>query len=260
MPAPKASSSEAAGPEVRALRKEKLLPPAPVEPPVTSAPALAEAPALQPGLAAGGASSDSPAAIPEVPAAEPAQAQKRALMRQDEARAMPSPLPPPAAERAAAPASAPASAPVAAAKAAVVEAWQPARYQGRTLAIWARDHEGPATVTAAPSATGKIAAESMADAVENEGDVAWIDYGSAVDPRGVLRGRLAADRQLALLSLNLSPALPLSVVEASEQLGRADAACADRRRYPAQGIELRLDAEGQVAEIRYHRLPPPACR
>lgn len=158
------------------------------------------------------------------------------------------------------------------------EPWQPARYRGQTLgtmtvADWQQRYGQP-PVMSAPSADASMAPELSTAETRRR-----LDYGRSVDSRGVLFVRADEESQrIEMLSLRLAPALPLPEVEQAEGLPPAapdrarskpgagdEAGCrdevAERRLYPAQGIELRLDADGRVAEILYREARPATdCR
>ncbi len=159
------------------------------------------------------------------------------------------------------------------------EPWQPARYRGQTLgtmtvADWQQRYGQP-PVMSAPSADASMAPElSTAETRRRR-----LDYGRSVDSRGVLFVRADEESQrIEVLSLRLAPALSLPQVEQAEGLPPAapdrarskpvagdEAGCRDevagRRLYPAQGIELRLDADGRVTEILYREARPATdCR
>lgn len=143
------------------------------------------------------------------------------------------------------------------------EPWQPARYHGQalgtiTIADWQRRYGRP-PVMSAPSADAKMPAEASIAETRRQ---LRLDYGRSVDSRGVLFLQADEDGQrVETLSLRLEPHLPLPQVEQAEGLHAAvpvaggQAGCQDeerrRRLYPAEGIELRLDGDGQVAEILY---------
>lgn len=164
------------------------------------------------------------------------------------------------------------------------DAWQPARYRGLqlgavTVAEWQRQIGHP-VVTSAPSGDARLVADAMKREAEPQ-----FEYGPGVDPRGVLRAELDPQRQrVDTVILELQPALSLQDVEQAEGLSgspgqesesalpsdqtacrEARAATSDQGRvtsrvYPRRGIELRLDGDGQVTEIRYLAAPPKlAC-
>lgn len=164
------------------------------------------------------------------------------------------------------------------------DAWQPARYRGLqlgvvTVAEWQR-RIGPPVVTSAPSGDARLATGAMKREAKPQ-----LEYGPGIDPRGGLRAELdAAQQRVDAVILELQPALSLQDVERAEGLSgspgqesesalpsdqtacrEARAATPDRGRvashvYPQRGIELRLDADGQVIEIRYLAARPEvAC-
>ncbi|WP_295680632.1 hypothetical protein [uncultured Nevskia sp.] len=166
-------------------------------------------------------------------------------------------------------------------------AWRPARYRGLqlgnvTVAEWQRRIGHPA-VTSAPSGNARLAADAMTPAkpvAEPQ-----LVYGPGIDPRGSLRAELDPQRQrVDTVILELTPALTLQDVEQAEALSgtarqesesallsdqtacrearapRPDQGRVASRVYPERGIELRLDGDGRVTEIRYLAVrPESAC-
>ncbi|WP_293391643.1 hypothetical protein [Nevskia sp.] len=163
------------------------------------------------------------------------------------------------------------------------DAWQPARYHGLqlgsvTVAEWQRRIGHPA-VTSAPSGDARLAVDVMTGAKPEEEP--QLEYGPGIDPRGRLRAELDPQRQrVGQVILELTPALTLQVVEQAEALSgtaRRESesallsdrtACREARApgpdqgrvaslvYPERGIELRLDGDGRVTEIRYLAMRP----
>lgn len=130
--------------------------------------------------------------------------------------------------------------------------WQPARYRGQVLGQFTAD------------ALRQPAASADADA----GTAPQADPAAGSDPRGTVTVQLASGRSVVTaLHLALTPPLPLAVVQQMEGLsgdGRAvtqdDARCAAElppadglllRRWPQQGVQLRLTAAGTVVAIDY---------
>ncbi|WP_439638391.1 hypothetical protein [Nevskia sp.] len=136
------------------------------------------------------------------------------------------------------------------------QTWQPARYRGQVL--------GQFTADALRQPAASADAEPDADA----GTAPQADPAAGSDPRGTVTVQLAAGRGVVTaLHLALAPPLPLAVVQQMEGLsgdGRAvtqdDARCAAElpladglllRRWPQQGVQLRLTAAGTVMAIDY---------
>ena len=164
------------------------------------------------------------------------------------------------------------------------DAWQPARYRGLqlgavTVAEWQR-RIGHPVVTSAPSGDARLAADAMKPEPEPQ-----LEYGPGIDPRGRLRAELDPQRQqVDTVILELQPALPLQDVERVDALSGTAwqesqsalpfnrTACRELRApepeqgrvatrvYPERGVELKLDGDGRVTEIRYLAARPKvAC-
>lgn len=134
--------------------------------------------------------------------------------------------------------------------------WQPARYHGRVLGQFTAD------------ALRQLAASADAEPDVDAGTAPQADPAAGSDPRGTVTVQLAAGGAVVTaLHLALAPPLPLAVVQQMEGLsgdGRAvtqdDARCAAElppadglllRRWPQQGVQLRLTAAGTVMAIDY---------
>lgn len=132
--------------------------------------------------------------------------------------------------------------------------WRPARYRGRVLGQFTADalhHDDAPADAAGDGQTRDFAASSKFR-----------------DPRGTVTVQVAAGRGVVTaLHLALEPPLPLAIVQQMEGLSgeggavtRNDPGCAAElppsdglllRRWPQQGLQLRLTADGTVVAIDY---------
>lgn len=224
-------------PEIAALPSPMPSPPPPAESQARSpAESLAESAAVSPAESSAEPAAERAAAAPE---RAPALA---ATPRLAEARRA-------EADRLAAKADPPATAD---------QTWQPARYRGQVLGQFTAD------ALRQPAASADADAEPDAGA----GTAPQADPAAGSDPRGTVTVELASGRGVVTaLHLALAPPLPLAVVQQMEGLsgdGRAvtqdDARCAAAappadglllRRWPQQGVQLRLTAAGTVMAIDY---------
>lgn len=240
LPAPAAPLPPDSRPEVAAL-------PSPIpSPPPPPAESQARSPAESPAESA----AVSPAQPSAEPSAEPAA--ERAAAAPERAPALAAMPRLAEARRADADALAAKADPPATAD----QPWQPARYRGQVLGQFTAD------------ALRQLAASADAEPDVDAGTAPQADPAAGSDPRGTVTVQLAAGRGVVTaLHLALAPPLPLAVVQQMEGLsgdGRAvtqdDARCAAElppadglllRRWPQQGVQLRLTAAGTVMAIDY---------
>lgn len=220
-------------PEIAALPSPMPSPPPPAESQARSpAESLAESAAVSPAESSAEPAAEQAAAAPERAPALAAMP-RLAEARRAEADALAAKADPPA---------------------ATDQPWQPARYRGQVLGQFTAD---ALRQQAAP-----------ADAADAAAIAPQAAPAARSDPRGTVTVELASGRGVVTaLHLALAPPLPLAVVQQMEGLsgdGRAvtqdDARCAAAappadglllRRWPQQGVQLRLTAAGTVMAIDY---------